>query len=513
MGRYTTKFNVKDGWLEDQCSKNTIGARQIFPLLKHNNWKTPTVKHHCSRTEMAACRRACSNQVGPDPKIKQEFQDWFRATIIPEFLTHLDCEELVVDIDKWFKDAGYPASYISKLKKATDPQQWGEAYGYEAFAKVEQQFTTVDHEDKESVLNTVKERQICGPSDVKKIFANPFIHLLEGVAHRHNKYYCGRKNWTDICGTIDGWDLENPIYGAADGSGFDMTQLAWVNQLMNELILAAAKHPNVTWVEPLDPEQLKRVLDESITLRVSVDGVKYDVEGRASGDGWTTFGNTMLMIAYWRFVLGKLTNNYRLLVKGDDVLLAIPMHLRRRFEALWPLYFTRTKIRQDFGLGQICTEVKMGDLTELDFLSNHFFRDRLGNFRMTRIPARVIQTLSWSTKLTDRDGLQARRELAYSKGMCLLAWAQGLPIFDVLARKMIELGKPGKRTEYDRYADGGRVWYPNAEDYQAYLNYLQTWYGITSGDVEKAEKQIRALKTLDGEIYLECFERFYWPLQ
>lgn len=511
LGRYTSVFSVKDDYLEDQCSKSTIGARQIFPLLKHPSWRTPTIKHHCSRTELAACRRACSNKVGPDPIIKREFEVWFESTIIPEFMRALDKEELTVDLDKWFKEAGYPASYVDKIKKANNPESWGEPYRYEAFAKVEQQFTTTLHDDKDTDLNNVKERQICGPSDVKKLFANPFIHLLEGVAHRHLKQYCGRKNWLEICKTIEGWDIINAIYGSADGSGFDMTQLKWVNVLMNKLIIAASKHPNVSWNEPLSVDELIKVLRESEILRVMVEGVYYETEGRASGDGWTTFGNTMLMMSYWRFVMDKLNIPYELLVKGDDVLVCFNAMYRAQFDAHWPLYFAKTKEEQDHGLGQICTEIKLGNITELDFLSNHFFYDSLGFLRMTRIPARVIQTLSWSTKVTHLDGVLARQEYCYSKGMCLLAWARGLPIFETLGRKMVELGKPGKRSEYDRYADGGRVWY-DTDDKKAYLKYLEHWYGFTESDIETAESQIKALKSLEGELNIPCFERFYWPL-
>lgn len=511
LGPFTKKFLMKDDYLEDQCSKESIGARQIFPLLKHPNWRTPTIKHHCSRTELAACRRACSNKVGPDAAIQREFEQWFRKNIIPEFMRHLDQEELVVDLEKWIKEAGYPTSYADKIRRANNTEVWGEPYRYEAFAKIEQQFTTTIHEEKDTPANNVKERQICGPSDVKKLFANPFIHLLEGVAHRHIPQYCGRKNWLEICKTLEGWDILNPLFGAADGSGFDMTQLKWVNVLMNELIIAASKHPNVTWREPLNIDDLARVLMESEILRVMVDGVYYEVEGRASGDGWTTFGNTMLMIAYWRFVMDKLNIPYKLLVKGDDVLVCFPMKYRTEFESHWPKYFTKTKDQQNHGLGQICTEVKLGCITELDFLSNHFFRDSFGFLRMSRIPARVIQTLSWSTKVTHLDGLEARRELCYSKGMCLLAWARGLPIFETLGRKMVELGKPGKRTEYDKYADGGRHWY-DVDDRTAYMKYLESWYGITESDVKVAESQIQALTSLTGEIHIPCFERFYWPL-
>lgn len=514
IGRYCSKFTVQDGYVEDECSKDSVGARQIFPLLKHPNWRTPTIKHHCSRTEMAACRRACSNNVGPSENVKADFTRYFREKFIPRCLKMVGkATDIVIDIQAWFKEAGYSGSYVQKILAALDTDKWGEAYYYEAFAKIEQQFTEVEHEDKETAENTVKERQICGPDDVKKLFANPFMHKMEGVFHRFMDEYCGRKNWIDICDKLDSWkyDFSDPVYACADGSGFDMTQLAWTQQLLNELFYTLASSPTVSFNEPLGRTELMRVLRESIKLRVTTDGIKYITEGRASGDGWTTLGNTLLMICYWKYTLETAGVKHRLMVKGDDVLFCVERNDMDKVEQAWRSLFSTDKELKDFGLGQICTSVKWGDITEMDFLSNHFFRTSNDRLRMTRIPARVIQTISWSTKVTEVDGLKARQELAYSKGMCLLAWAKGLPIFETLGRKLVELGKPGKRSEFDKYADGARVWH-DRDDREAYMVYLEENYGLTEGEVIQAEKAIQSLKNLHGEINIPCLARFYHRL-
>lgn len=517
-GRYCTKFDLTGDAKRDgvRCDKpeGHAGAAQIFPLLMHNGWRTSTVKHHCTKTDLAACLRACSNNVGPSYEVERDFSGWFRRVIIPEFLKALDSEIINVDYKTWLKR--FPNVYKQKIEKAADPEfQDHKKYSYEAFAKIEQQFTTVLHEHKDSNVNTTKERQICGPSEQKKLYGNPFIYQMEGVAHRHMKHYCGRKNWIQICETIDKHTAKmlDAIFGAADGSGFDMTQLKWVNELMNELLLACAEHVNVHFVEPLSVDELKKVLTESLILDVVSSNVHYVTQGRASGDGWTTFGNTTLMASYWRYVFHKAgITDFFLMVKGDDVLMAVERKHLRVLEETWPKYFTRTKTYQDYGLGQICTKIQFGPIEELDFLSNHFFRTANGKLRMTRIPARVFQSNSWSTKMVPfinhPNYYKYAQELVYSKGMCLRAWAKGLPIWEKLADKMISLGKPGKLSEFNEYSDGVRVWHGN-DDRESYLWYLEMHYGMTVTDVNRIESAIASITCLSGIVHIPELDKFY----
>lgn len=495
-----------------------IAADQIFPLIKTEVWYTPTIKHHCPRTALASSLRACSNKVSPDPIIFADYKKWFKSKFIPKFLKCMDEELVSVDLDKWLKR--YPQSYRNNMKTAIDNNHQT-TYGkldlkYEAFTKVEMQFTTVPHDFKETELNDTKERQICGPTNEKKVYANAFINELEGIASRHFKPYCGRHNWVQICESLESMEHNmhaNCIWGASDGSGFDMTQLKEHNELMNELLMCCAKHKNVHWSEPLTIERFKEAIESSLILNVSVDhgDLKYTAQGRASGDGWTTFGNTMLMISYWSYTAYRAgIENFGLKVKGDDVLFVIALKDKERFMRAVSEVFTTGKHQHSHGLGQICKKIDFGDLVDLDFLSNEFFITSDGHYRMTRIPARVIQTNSWSTKVPkNRVNLDSRMELCYSKGMCLKAWADGLPIFGVLADKMISLGKRGKLTEFNEYSDGDRVWHKGRNDYQAYLHYLNSKYNISSSEVKEVEARINAVTELSGILHLPQLEKFY----
>jgi len=495
-----------------------IAADQIFPVIKTELYYTPTIKHHCPRTAVASSLRACSNKVGFDPKVYRRYKQWFISEFIPDFLKCLSQEIWEVDLEKWLLK--YPEAYRANMRKAIDKDHQTTLGGlkseYEAFTKVEMQYTTVPHDLKDTPLNDTKERQICGPCDEKKVYGNPFINLLEEVASKYFKPYCGRSNWEEICASLEEIESEIPwaIWGASDGSGFDMTQYPEMNELMNMLLEKCARHPNVHWIEPLTVERFLEALCKSLILKVSVDygQLKYEAVGRASGDGWTTFGNTMLMISYWMFTfkLGGISK-FGLKVKGDDVLFAArPEDLKALKEAV-KVVFTNRKDQHNHGLGQICKKIDFGEITDLDFLSNEFFRTKEGRLRMTRIPARVIQTLSWTTKLPrgSKHEMDFRKQLCFSKGKCLEAWADGLPIFGALAKKMIELGEQGRLTEYNQYADEGRVWAKGRQDYDAYLVYLEQRYGLTSAQVRAVEEKIARVNTLDGELCLPELECFY----
>jgi hypothetical protein len=503
------------------CSKcsNHIGARSIFALMTYPGFRTPTIKHHCPRTALAASLRAMSNKVRPDKFEFAKYARWFRELFIPDVVNRLMQDEFYVQIEKWLAKTSYNEKYREQMRRALRPenQELGKVTcGYEAFAKIEMQFTEVPHEDKNTPLNDVKERQICGPKDWKKVVGNAIIAAIEELCHRHLPWYCGKKDWTSICKDVDEAHQTIPdiVFGAADGSGFDMTQLVEHNSLMNELFTKIVDHPNFLLDNnDLSKAEFGQILQDSLILNVSVDHgqLRYTAQGRASGDGWTTVGNTLLMISYWLYTADCASiprDQLFLKVKGDDVLLGFSMKRMLQFESVRKKLFTMTKSDQEFGLGQICKKVLYGSIMDVDFLSNHFFITKDGRVRMTRIPARVFQTISYSTRLLDHKHTNTKLSLLYFKGSCLKAWASGLPIFSKLADKMMSLGRPGKVTDYDYYADWGRRWNPGKDDAESYLDYLEYRYGMTKETVIKIEAGIDRIKTFDDVVEIPDLAMF-----
>jgi hypothetical protein len=509
------------------CEKeDKIGAHQIFPILTHPVPRFPVYKHDCPRVCFASAMRACSNKVDVEQSVFDKYAFWFRNQFIPLFLSYLDRELLEVDMESWLNSGRYSLRYRDQLRKSYSWESRSSRFitghrrhtlGYKAFTKHELQFTSVPWAYRNTPLQDAKERQICGPADEKKCMANAFINLLEGVAHRHFKHYCGRKNWMEMCQGIENEMERIPgmILGAADGSGFDMTQLRQHNALMNELIMACARHHNVVWKEPLTVEDLEWALDDSLVMNVEMDNgqLRYKAEGRASGDGWTTFGNTMLMNSYWMYTFHLAgIQDYFLNSKGDDVLFGMKPKDRPAFEVAKAQVFTMFKHEHKHGLAQICKKILWGQIEDLDFLSNHFFWTDEHHLRMTRIPARVIQTNSWSSKLAhippNIDFEDARKQLCYAKGMCLLSWGRGLPIWEALGNKMVQLGHKGKLSEFNPYSDGDRVWHAR-NDRSAYMVYLNKRYGLVEQDVLRIEDKISRITSLKGELFDESLEHLY----
>lgn len=522
-GRCPAKFEGREEYSGDlrkvPCTKHEehIGAEQIFAHTKGTMWYTPTVKHNCPRTILAASIRNTSNKNYFDNRVFLRYKLWFRGVFIKNFLKYMDLEDIEVDLEKWLLK--YPVNYRKNIRQSIDRDHISHdgktKVKYGAFPKIELNVTDVCEDLKDTEANEVKERLICGPSDEKKAWANAFINELEGVASRNMKEYCGRANWIEICKSLD--DIEanipNLIWAASDGSGFDMTQYPEMNKLMNELILACAKHKNVTWKEPLTIDRLAEMLNGSLHMKVEADNgkLRYQAEGRASGDGWTTFGNTMLMISYWQFTAHIAQVQIQLKVKGDDVLFAMDTKDRDAMMQAIDTVFAKKKEFSEHGLGQICKKIDWGDITDLDFLSNEFFRTKEGKIRMTRIPKRVLQTNSWTTKLPPkgRKREDIRRQLCYSKGKCLEAWADGLPIFGALARKMIELGKPGSFSEFNIHSDADRVWYKGRDDYDAYMAYLENRYSVRKDEVLQFERQIAKITSLGEIVENTLIDKFY----
>jgi len=531
------KMGKKGEWKIDgkkiPCTeKEQMGARSIFAIIYGSELTTPTVIHGCKRTELAASLRACGNLNTEDPVVFAKYEHWFKKKYVPGFLKYLDEEgPRTIDVEEWLRGGRYNKAYQDNLRKAffNDNRTYKETVRgfrrnlkYKCFPKQELQFTEVPHEMKDDPVNDVKERQICGPTDEKKMMANAFINFLEYIADKYMKEYCGRKNWIQICEEINDslQTIPDHIGGESDGSGFDMTQREKHNLLMNYLIMSCARHPNITFKEPLTLEDLERALEESITIHATAaDGdIEYKAKGRASGDGWTTFGNTMLMISYWLYTFYIAEEKFSvkfdkmLKVKGDDVLMALPKSLIDKLKWAIDIVFTKTKGLIQHGLGQICKLVKFGDMQELSFLSNYFFWTAKDKLRMTRIPARIFQTNCWSTKIPNckpKKMEEMRQGLCFAKGKCLKAWADGLPIFSVLADKMIELGRKNQYSVIDKYADEPRMWHQGRNDYDAYCEFLSFRFGLNRKEVFEIERKIKAITSKTDVVQIKQLDVFF----
>jgi len=523
--------------------EDKIGAVQLFPIFSHPLLRTPTIKHPCPQVEFSTIIQACGLKIKPkgyqdwvDCKtnnlpVYDEWVDFFWKCWVPRFERYLERQVIDVDLDKWLDEGKFTKSYKTMIRQAFTNDKRTCKFSYEAFTKIEMQVTAVYHWLKDTKWNDVKERQICGPSAEKKAY-NAFINQLEGIAHLHDKHYCGRKNWEEICHMIDVIRDNHPTWMCwkADLSRFDASQISFLWRKCNgesqkylmmtyhlhEAMKRYAKHPNVIWHEPLTVEGFCQMLDQSLIIQASMarGHIKYFTQGRASGDGWTTFGNTHMVESYQAFVYRKAgskdIDDDEWICKGDDGLGWLDPSMQPAWVAAKEYVFSDTKDGEG-GIGVCERDLVFGDIDEMDFLSNFFFITDDNHVRMTRMPHRVIQTNSWSTslaKIPEHQVADVRKQLVYSKGMCLLAWGTGLPIWEKLGQKMVTLGKKGPYSEFDQYADGPRTWQPR-DDRKAYLRFLERKFGVTEAMVVQIEQQIDSVQSLEGELFSEFFDLFY----
>jgi hypothetical protein len=499
-------------------AKSHVGAWQIAPIFRLGNksLKTPVVIHPCKRTSWAAAIRSTSNKVQPDAAWVSRFSDYFRKIIIPEVKGLLDQEGLKASIPAWLTK--YPLSYRKQMTTVLNTIDGLDLrhFTYEAFPKVELQFTNVDADQIREPMCDVKERQICGPPAQKKLLANAFINACEKLFSRV-KGYCGAATWEEICKKFDGAEnIRRAFFEWMDFSGFDMCTTTF-EPLLLELYKMILAHDNTELEEPLSAEAIIHCLEDSLLLDINIGrgAVNYKAKGRASGDGWTTGSNTIITAAVLRFLLheaGVPDDQAFVIGKGDDSVIAYPKEFR---DAVRDIRLKIFAPKQDYckhGLGLICKFSREGQADDLDFVSNLVFRANNGKLRMMRIPARVFESISWSTAIPHGVDEETRhrmaKELCFSKGSCLKAWSRGLPIFEVLADKMMSLGCRGKLTDYNPYADAGREW-GSHDDYDACVSYLNERFGISIEAIRRIEQQIRNIHNIYEVVDIPELQLFF----
>jgi hypothetical protein len=385
---------------------------------------------------------------------------------------------------------------------------------------MEKQFTSVMHIDKDTIENDVKERQICCPPDSKKWAANAFINAMERCAEKSLKGYCGSKTWSELSQHIYSKMIKykTPIFVAADGSGFDTTQHECILIEFERVLSRFLDVANIIWDDRTSAQLVREAFSVSNILNVSVGrgAAKYQTTGtRASGDGWTTFANTILNLSYIKYTLKLAGIGGHVWSKGDDLLVIIEDADRSRFERAHARVYTSRKDNHTHGLGQVCKFVKYAySLSDVDFLSAYFVLGPSRTIRMIRIPARVFQLTPWTLaiKTNTPDPVKEAKELCWNEGMCMLDWCEGLPIFDAYARMLIRVGKPTAKRLYD-WGDVDRKWRKmSPEENQAWYEhtvvFLAMRYGIRQGDIDRIEAKFNQCQEIFATIVDPIFDLF-----
>jgi len=414
--------------------------------------------------------------------------------------------------EEWL--AHHPIKYRDTILRAVKAPNVTEDYRYSIFPKVELQVGDPME---------VKERCIYGPSAHKKYNTGPFMHKMEEILHKWCKSYCGQKNWTDITTTVT--DAENAFLKAkltptgveADFSRYDSTQRKFILSLWTKMVERIVDEAPIYWGLDQDAAKVKDYVKQTMLIKLTAfQGlVTAKAYSRASGDTWTTLGNTITSMCLWSAVLAPYGFNpwldgirkgfkaVFLLFKGDDMFGLVDKKDVTSFKEAVVAGFNKDNTKEPYGVGCIVKVVEEGPISQRSYLSALFVPRRAGGYRMVRKLERVLTNNPFSTqaKITDHDIDKVALELLHSKGLSLLAWGQGLPIVDVLARKMIQLGKPGlKHTDY---AAKWQICTDNlSTDYEDYATWLFEKYGLTDADIQRIEGRIQKIKNPLEEVII-----------
>jgi len=293
-------------------------------------------------------------------------------------------------------------------------------------------------------------------------------------------------------------------------------------------------HPNVILETPLDREQFLQLLADSLVLDVDVcnGAFNYKVDGRASGDGWTTDANTLANVMYYRYTWAKtgffIGQDYNGWFKGDDMIAAFNNYEKaNKAKTLISRFFLEKMPDKEthYGLGQIVKFVLISTrITDHTFLNCNILETLYGLALIMRIDV-AMQKFAYTTKFDKnlyRKVVNARwsaetacqweehiMSLLLAKLMSYKAFMGEFPIFRVLVLKAEHFVKQFESKWHRKikpHLDEMEQWYYKemASDVQvtsipAYYDFLFEDYGLTASQVHHIEKKI--MKT-----------RYWWQL-
>jgi len=225
-----------------------------------------------------------------------------------------------------------------------------------------------------------------------------------------------------------------------------------------------------------------------------------------TGKGNTTEGNTrrnLCMMWFLLWIAGidfEMIKDIRrrvegaILAGGDDTVLAITVAKLLSFlKNLDQVFVKDAKVAS--GLGQKLKRLDIGNFENINFLSLDFL-NRGDSLRAVRPLNKVIQMVSWSTKLKDNDSHFIARKMMWCEGYNLASWGEDLPIIGDLSRFLKKHGSPCERNEILKYTENPYMHTSrNARDRRdidvtLYKQYLQIKHCINDEDIKDFKEKL-----------------------
>jgi hypothetical protein len=371
---------VYDTDVECNCMDGSIKKKHIAVLENIEGMKTPLIYHACWRNNIAALNRMAWQTPKPAKDCLKDFKKWLDQVFVEEIEPLLS--DISFDANAWFNHLTATKQdevkdFFLENKYSLSSQEMKEACKYNNFVKSEKQCGL-----------DAKTRCICSPLPIYKYVAGPVTYELEQV-FKGFKGYGAPLTWQEQETCLDVY--EQMGYGRTiqlDGKGFDITQHYELKELIDYRIYRLIQDR----VEHVEPKQFIEIMTpEYRTIEPSVmeNGAikkygKMKVRGKVfSGSMDTTLMNTIRMALYNRFAIEKVTTDYELWVKGDDVVVFIDdLNHNAVLHEINNVFTTEEKWNaepgHEFGLGQIAKFVKLGYIIDFDFCSTMVIETKEG---------------------------------------------------------------------------------------------------------------------------------------
>lgn len=424
----------KEDYLKLRCDKKCPGLKKIIPVIQQAN--PILIYHDCIANNYSSMRRDCIGLPKPEEKLLKRFEIFTEKIFDKEIKPLL--QEFEYSMNAYYNHLDVKQQ--SNLMKVDKNKLQRRHYGN--FCKLEKQEVT-------SITKNPKNRNIASPNEEYKYVMGPVVYRLEQIFKKKFKGYSSGRSWSERETVLNQRRLRGLTkLVQGDGSGFDRTQYAALKRYCEMRIykyLAEAGH--IYHVD--EATFLAQALCETITFNVQQMGkngkyVEFTKLGKVtktgtvqSGNCDTTFGNTLRMAMYNRFIMEELLLlndwQYDLDCAGDDFATHVIPTISDN-EIRWAYYTAfRPQIKGEdhtinHGLGQILKYLKIGSIETSDFCSTEtFWSEHLQSYKIIRKIDRFMTLTAWSRKclqLSKKDQLAYQKDLKVSNDM----WIDGLPL-------------------------------------------------------------------------------------
>jgi len=428
-------FNLPEKeYLDMACGRTSYGLKKIMPIIAQVN--PVTIYHDCVANNYTSMRRDCIALPVPHQDILERFNKYTARIFEQEIKPLIENFEYSVN--------AYYNHLDTKQQKRWDAVDKDKLYKrvYGNFCKLEKQEVT-------SELKNPKNRNIASPNEEYKYVMGPVVYRLEQIFKKNFKGYSSGRNWSEreiIMNLRHKAGFNKLVQG--DGSGFDRTQYLELKKAcefriyqylaeagcvyhVDEAVFRAQALAGTITYNVRQMNKNGKFIDVMLLGRVTKTGTVQ------SGNCDTTFGNTLRMALYNRFIAEELLeldrDSYDLDCAGDDFALFLPTFVDN--DDIRKAYYTvfRPLIKGEddtikHGLGQVLKYLKIGDIETCDFCSTEtFYSPTTGSYKIIRKIDRFLTLTPWSRKalqMSARDQKLYMSSLAQSNEL----WIGNLPL-------------------------------------------------------------------------------------